>query len=1089
MINPIGYGTQVNSAVQIGGQSRRGRRLIAVITGVLCFVTGVAPWEHVRGATAEDILEETGVASGLMVHVGCGSGQVTAALRTGESCVVHGLATSPEDVAAARRYVGDQEVYGPVSIATWDGTRLPYVDNLVNLLVIGESAEVSRREALRVLAPYGVAYWVGEGGKKLVKPCPEAIDEWPQHLHGANNNAVSSDTAVGPPRHLQWTDYPTWSRSHMGIATVHATVSSQGRLFSIEDRATPEHPFLPGRFKLIARDAFNGIELWRRNIEVWEPITRYIKSTAIELQRRLVAVGDRVYFTPGLTAPLTVYDAKTGERIETYEESSQTREIVYDQGVLYLVLGDRVNAAIYDQVKPEEWRGINLGGFQPDAPFGGTGFRSAYSPQTRNRRSPRVRIRAVEVESGQTLWTKTEQETQGYVPASLAVHGERAAFATRSAIVCLDRASGEAQWDAEYPLQARKPLGTVSEAPIGVAPPTLVLDDSGLYIACGKKLLAYSLEDGAVRWEGEAGRNYQRGPDLFVVDDAVWTGPSVVNAYSAETGDPLKRIRQRMTGPMGHDRCYRNFITKRFYINSQTGGADFLQLSSGKEFPNHWTRGTCGMPVVPSNGMLYCGPWACQCSIGAMVPHTNAFYGEDKLERPDQDIPVARVARLEKGPAYQAATGVDTAHAKTDWPTYRHDANRGGVTDTTISSDLAPAWKVQVSSVPGQPVVAAGKVFLPDVDAHCIRAFEMEDGQEAWTFTAGGRVDSPPTYWKGLLLFGCRDGWVYCLQATNGELAWRFRDLPDKRLGAFGQLESAWPVSGNILVMDDIAYFSAGRSSFLDGGIFLYGLNPRTGAVVHSRRIHGPFQEKTGFPAVNNAGCRADVLVGDGELIYMRHKAFNPDLSDADSPRPHIIASAGFLEGAIHHRSYWTIKTGFRGKTQVKPPVADILVTDGKTSYGIQGFPVHRHSYFDPRVKGYRLAAVRWGDAAGSGKSGKQDGESKKNKEDGDSGTPPSGSEWEQHIPLAGRAMAAARDILLIAGHPAFFPPDHSVETYEAAYAGKLGGILWLASAADGSKLARYELNAPPVWDGVAVAKGKVFVALEDGSLVCYGAK
>ncbi|MFO7905152.1 MAG: PQQ-binding-like beta-propeller repeat protein, partial [Pirellulaceae bacterium] len=851
MTDLIRYMTQAKSTVQIGrAHSRGGRRLIGLLVAVLCFVTGFARGGHVRGATAEDILEETGVASGLIVHVGCGSGQVTAALRPGESCVVHGLDTSPENVAAARRYVRAQEVYGPVSIATWDGKRLPYVDNLVNLLVIDESADVSRQEALRVLAPYGVAYWAGEGGKKdgkkIVKPCPEAFDEWPQHLHGGNNNAVSSDTAVGPPRHLQWTDYPTWSRSHMGIATVHATVSSQGRLFSIEDRATPEHPFLPGRFKLIARDAFNGIELWRRNIEVWEPITRYVKSTAIELQRRLVAVGDRVYFTPGLTAPLTVYDAKTGERIKTYEGSSQTREMVYDRGVLYLVLGDRVNAAVYNQVKPEQWRGVNLGGLQPDAPFGGTGFRSAYAPQTRNRRSPRVRIRAVDVESGDTLWTKTEQDTRGYVPASLVVHGDRAAFATRSAIVCLDRASGESHWEAEYPLQARKPLGTVSEAPIGVAPPTLVLDESGLYIACGKQLLAYSLEDGTVRWEGEAGRNYQRGPDLFVVDDAVWTGPSVVNAYSTETGKPLKRIRQRMTGPMGHDRCYRNFITKRFYINSQTGGADFLELSSGKEFPNHWTRGTCGMPVVPCNGMLYCGPWACQCSIGAMVPRTNAFYGDDNLDRPDQDISVQRLARLEKGPAYETAARVDTAHSKTDWPTYRHDATRGGVTDTTISSNLTPAWRVQVSSTPGQPVVAAGRVFVPDVDGHCVRAFEIEDGKDAWTFTAGGRVDSPPTYWKGLLLFGCRDGWVYCLQATNGELAWRFRDLPDKRVGAFGQLESAWPVSGNILLMDGIAYFAAGRSSFLDGGVFLYGLNPRTGAVIHDRRIHGPFQEKTG---------------------------------------------------------------------------------------------------------------------------------------------------------------------------------------------------------------------------------------------------
>lgn len=1088
MKEPMSYGSGSSKTVQRGQRGgRRTRRGAVVFLMTLALAVGVVPVKDLYGAGAEDILKETGVASGLIVHVGCGSGHVTAELRANESCVVHGLATSAEDVATARRYVREQGLYGPVSIAAWDGTGLPYVDNLVNLLIVSESAEVPRDEVLRVLAPYGTAYFAGADGTKIVKPFPNSFDEWPQHLHGADNNAVSMDTAVRPPRHLQWIDYPTWSRSHMGIATVHAVVSSQGRLFSIEDRATPEHPFLPGRFKLIARDAFNGIELWRHNIEVWEPITRYIKSTAIELQRRLVAVGDRVYFTPGLMAPLAVYNAETGERVKTYEGTDNTREIVYNDGVLYLVVGDRVDAAVYNRVKPEKWRGVNLGGLRPAAPFGGTGFGGAYAPETPNKKSPEIEIRAIEAQSGKTLWSKTGKETQGYVPASLAVHRKRVAFASGSNVVCLDRASGTEQWRSRYPFQSRKPYGTAPESPIGVAPPTVVLDDSGLYVACGKELWAYALADGTVRWKGKAGRNYERGPDLFVVDDAVWTG--VVTAYSTETGDPLKKVRQRMKGPMGHDRCYRNFITNRFYINSKTGGADFLELSTGEEFPNHWIRGTCGMPVVPCNGLLYTGPYACQCSIGAMVPHMNALYGEKTLKRPDQDVPVKRHACLEKGPAYKSIARLDKSISDADWPTYRHDAARSGVTEGSVSARLKPVWKARVSSVPGPPVVAGGKMFVPDVDAHGVHAFELENGKNAWTFTAGGRVDAPPTYWKGLLLFGCRDGWVYCLRAADGELAWRFRDLPDRRMGAFAQLESAWPIHGNILVEDGLAYFAAGRSSFVDGGVFLYGLNPRTGVVVHSRRIYGPFQEKTGFPAVKNQGCRADVLVSDGELIYMRHKAFKPDLSDAQSASPHIIPSAGFLEGAIHHRSYWTVNTGFRGKTRVKPPVADILVTDDSMCFGIEGFPVHRHSYFDPRVKGYRLSAMRCPGAANHGGSNGAKAKNAGKKEKKESPNADDRDEWQTHVPIAGRAMAAAEGTLLIGGHPAYFPPDHPVEKYEAGYAGRLGGVLWLAGAEEGKKLAEYELNAPPVWDGIAVAHGHVFVALEDGNVVCYGAK
>ena len=36
------------------------------------------------------------------------------------------------------------------------------------------------------------------------KPFPEEMDEWPQYLHGADNNCVAQDTVVGPPRRLQW---------------------------------------------------------------------------------------------------------------------------------------------------------------------------------------------------------------------------------------------------------------------------------------------------------------------------------------------------------------------------------------------------------------------------------------------------------------------------------------------------------------------------------------------------------------------------------------------------------------------------------------------------------------------------------------------------------------------------------------------------------------------------------------------------------------------------------------------------------------------------------------------------------------------
>ena len=58
-------------------------------------------------------------------------------------------------------------------------------------------------------------------------------------------------------------------------------------------------------------------------------------------------------------------------------------------------------------------------------------------------------------------------------------------------------------------------------------------------------------------------------------------------------------------------------------------------------------------------------------------------------------------------------------------------------------------------------------------DAHTVYALSMDEGKKLWQYTTGGRVDSPPTVYRGLVLFGCRDGRVYCLRASDGQLGRR----------------------------------------------------------------------------------------------------------------------------------------------------------------------------------------------------------------------------------------------------------------------------------------------------------------------------
>ena len=857
----------------------------------------------------------------------------------------------------------------------------------------------------------------------------------------------------------------------MAIPTVVSIVSARGRLFTIEDTATPANPFLPGRFALVARDAFNGLVLWTHAFRDWEPITRYVKDMAVQLQRRLAAVGDTVYCTPGLKAPLTAFDAATGTILRTYKGTARTQEFACDRGVLFLVIGDRMNSARYNIVKTQASKGRSLGGSDPKAPFDGTGFRRAYAPETPDRLDPTCAIVALEADSGKELWRTGD--LHAYTGCSLAVRGQAAVYQTSGGLFCLDAKTGRKRWTVGKPIQG----GDGTEAN------TVVLSDEAVYAKEGKSLHAYALADGSEKWTAPIAGNYEKAADVFLAAGAVWTGGAKQpTSYDPATGERLTVIKQRMLGPMGHDRCYRNFITDRFYINSKTGGADFCTLDGKREFPNHWTRGTCGMGVLPCNGLLYVPPYSCQCSIGAMIKGFNALYTEKGLQSSGQKVRVARKPRLVRGPAYgQAANPEPETRNRDDWPTYRHDGTRGGLTQDKVPARLTLLWKAKLKTAPSAPVIAGGKVFVSDVDTHTLYALDAADGSVVWDYVAGSRVDSPPTYHNRLVLFGSRDGWVHCLRASDGALAWRFRDLPDKLIGAFGQLESAWPVCGSVLVHAGTAYFAAGRSSFLDGGIFLYGLNPRTGQVVHSRQVYGPFDEATGFPATGHAGFKADILVTDGSLLYLRHKAFNPDLTDAVA-RPHLIPSAGFLDGTPQHRTYWTINTGFFGKTAVRGASGDILVTDGKSFYEVQGFPVQRHSYFDPRLRGYALFAgtVQPGGAA------KAKGEGKRRRRGRRAPATRTAAKWRRDVPLAGKAMVVAGDVVFVAGTPAHFSPDHPAAKYEAAHAGKLGGVLWAASAADGSKLAEYKLDAAPCWDGLAAANGSLFVSLRDGTVQCW---
>jgi len=176
-------------------------------TLVYTTVTVVAAWLAAsRGVTADKIapkaqqaraiLEASGFSGGLVVHLGCGDGELTAALRAGDGYVVHGLDTDPDNVARARTHVRAAADYGNVSVDHFEGQRLPYLDHLLNLIVIGDTRHEIPDEALkRVLAPRGRI--IASAGTRVPQPAIFLVTHhWSQDLPLLARGMVLADKTI-----------------------------------------------------------------------------------------------------------------------------------------------------------------------------------------------------------------------------------------------------------------------------------------------------------------------------------------------------------------------------------------------------------------------------------------------------------------------------------------------------------------------------------------------------------------------------------------------------------------------------------------------------------------------------------------------------------------------------------------------------------------------------------------------------------------------------------------------------------------------------------------------------------------------------
>ncbi len=1075
-----------------------------------------------------ELLEEAGVKGGLVVHVGCGDGTLCAALANDPQYVVQGLQRDPLTVDKAREAMRSEGNYGRVSVRHWLGGRLPYADNLVNLIVLETRCEMrdAGSEILRVLAPRGVAIAVEKGNEEwlsriphpvsrigngfvlFTKPVPSDIDDWPHYLYGADNNAVSQDIRVGPPQRMQWVCGPAYARSHEINSSMAGMVSAGGRIFYIWDEGPlgqPEMRF-PSKWSLIARDGFNGLPLWKLPMPNWgwrqwhaasrwdDPRNRaaMLRQLPRTTTRRLVAAADRLYVTLGYEAPVSVLDASTGDVLSVIEETHGTDEILLDSQTLIL--------AVRETKRPKHEAGKD--------------FRLSQN---------QGRVVAVNAQTGQRLW---QSEPDAIAPLTLASHSGRVYYANDGQVVCLDGSNGQKFWTSE----------TVKG---NTAAATLVAQEKVVLFACGPvtqavekrdyqtiryhQAHAFSTDTGERLWSGPQ----YRGPsgnarDVFVIDGLAWFGVDNKEnlpdhwrdtttqrlGYDLVSGEVKHRVSvPKLTSPGHHYRCYRSKATERFLLLPKRG-VEFLDLQGDDHMRHDWLRAPCTYGFMPANGMLYTAPHQCVCYQGVLLSNFTALTAKwesksQKVEKPKSET------RLKRGPAYGNLSDLQPPASglrpSDDWPMYRHDARRTGAADTTVPDSPKQRWEVGLRAPITPPVVAQGRLLVAEKDTHTVQALDARSGRRLWQFTAGGRIDSPPTIHGPLALFGSADGWVYCLNVSDGTEVWRFLAAPQERqVGAFGQLESAWPVHGSVVVQNDmtvtpsrpLVYFTAGRSTYLDGGLHFYALYPRTGEVCYQNRLSGPrpdpFEETGGAGYMD--GAKSDILVSDGADLFLHQERFRSDLKRFPSPMQQLdrerggyreypshpergsnamrlLSSRGFLDDSYNEGTYWAFGQRWPGWDRHMGKIGaygQILVFNKQTVFGVKVFTevIRVRRGFFPGTKGYRLFAK-------AHEPGRSEDAFRKTKED-----------WSVQIPVRVRAMVLAGDKLFVAGPPDVIPDEDPV----AAFEGRKGADLWAVSATTGRKIAELpRLKAPPAYDGLIAAGGCLYVSTTDGRIHCFG--
>jgi len=714
-----------------------------------------------------------------------------------------------------------------------DTARLPYADNIVNLIVVSGDSPIEPGEILRVLAPNGVALYAKpkSSGKvqnpKLVKPRPAEMDEWTHFDYDAAGTGVSHDKLVKPPTALQWRlelqEYWGLGGNPAGYRPYTGFRLAGGRAFFVYNSGAVKKK--GGGQKddstfVVARDAFNGVPLWKAQT------AGTTSGTTQEYQ--FAASNDKLFtFTSRDGCPVAL-DARTGAVAVTYDKGGKlpAPNGKHPLPPAYVML--RYAAGMLFETSENKLYAL-------DAASGA--LRWAWEEKDGFVCFPRV------LEKEKRVFVQVVESNASNIQG-------RWANLRTDALLCLDMDTGKALWRSTD-LKGTRLGQTIQsgERVFAFCPDGIGAGDE--YKHKIGKAFCLDSTNGKLLWSSE---HFNWGYNLLVRDgQPFFAAPSELTHIAPDSG------KLEIFWRAGYNnRCNRSAATDDWLIM----GLGIFVDREGKATVRSIARSGCAQGPFPANGLIYYTPNTCWC--------ITQLRGHLALSAEPVRPAVADGLRLDKGPAPAAAySGAPTP----------------------LDGPIASEWLPQVAAQAKEtaPVTDGPRSYVAVIHEQRLECrvgrianSPHEGNKTVWTFTAGGRISQPPVLHDGLCIFGSHDGCVYCLRATDGAPLWRFLAAPYERwIVSHGQVESSWPVY-NVVVFEGQVCCTAGLHPETGGGIHAWGLDPHSGAIAwHKVLKRSEIIGKAGVAIAPNRVLNAP-LSSDGKQLSIVGLSFRPDEPDAD---------------------------------------------------------------------------------------------------------------------------------------------------------------------------------------------------------------